>query len=204
MPRRRQAPVTVETDLLVRCRRRCCLCFGLKGDLTEKLGQVAHVDGDPSNSVEDNLVFLCFDHHSQYDSTSKMGKGLKRGELIRHRSDLYKALENGLHVRAGTEPKPHKVRESDVTLLEGVQQHAIAWYNEVVSTIGKLAKAQSRDEFIQVVFEYSNSRQHLPELLAAHRVLSRRRGMQELARDIERFLFSLTGGTVRGGYLSLP
>ncbi|GEM_PF-6848355 len=204
MPRRRKVTVRVETDLLVRCRRRCCLCFGLKGDLTEKLGQVAHVDGDRSNSDEDNLVFLCFDHHSQYDSTSKMGKGLKEGELIRHRSDLYKALENGLHVRDGTEAMPPNARASDVTLLRGVRRHSIAWYNEVVTTIGKLAKSKSRDEFTDLVFQYSNSRQHLPELLAAHRVLSQRRGMGELARDVERFLFSLTGGSARDGYLAFP
>ena len=44
--------------------RRCALCFHLNGDLEEKRGQLAHLNHDRSISREDNLVFLCMDHHS--------------------------------------------------------------------------------------------------------------------------------------------
>jgi hypothetical protein len=57
---RRQTPSMVELLVLDSSRRRCALCFHFKGDLTEKVGQIAHLDDDPSNTSEDNLAFL---HH---------------------------------------------------------------------------------------------------------------------------------------------
>lgn len=53
----------VHIDVLVKSRRRCCLCFALKGDHSEKKGQIAHLDNNRTNDKIDNLVYLCFDHH---------------------------------------------------------------------------------------------------------------------------------------------
>ena len=50
--------------MLSRCARRCCLCFWLKGDFAEKEGQIAHLDHNPANGAEENLVFLCLCCHS--------------------------------------------------------------------------------------------------------------------------------------------
>lgn len=101
MPKRTKTPEDVVTEVLTASLRRCCLCFALRGDGTEKKGQVAHLDQDPSNAALDNLAFLCFDHHDQYDSKTSQSKGLTIDEVKRHRA----ALLAHLAVRGGS-PTP--------------------------------------------------------------------------------------------------
>ena len=74
-------------------RRRCCLCFWLKGDDEVKKGQLAHLDGDHANSIEDNLAFLCLEHHDEYDGTPSVSKGLREREVRKWRNELYKEME---------------------------------------------------------------------------------------------------------------
>ena len=71
----------VQASVLVKSRRRCCICFGLNRDAALKSGQIAHLDKDSSNHSEENLVFLCFHHHDEYDSTSSQRKNLTLGEV---------------------------------------------------------------------------------------------------------------------------
>lgn len=82
----------VETRVLVACRRRCCLCWLLSRDDSEKPGQIAHVDRDHSNPAEDNLAWLCLPHHEQYDRTSRQAKGLTEAELRHARAELLEHL----------------------------------------------------------------------------------------------------------------
>jgi len=42
----------------------------------------------------DNLVFLCFDHHDEYDSRTSQGKGLTAGEVSFFRDELLASIEN--------------------------------------------------------------------------------------------------------------
>ena len=77
--------------------RRCALCFQLKGVLEEKIGQLAHVDRDRSNSAEENLVFLCMEHHSLYDSTTRQHKNYTPQEVLNARTSLYAAIADGRH-----------------------------------------------------------------------------------------------------------
>jgi hypothetical protein len=72
-------PENIEKEVLLLCRRRCCICFGLYHDLGVKAGQVAHLDHDSTNNDLDNLAFLCLIHHDQYDSTTSQSKGFKTG-----------------------------------------------------------------------------------------------------------------------------
>jgi hypothetical protein len=81
---RRSFPPEVETQVLIVCRRRCCLCVFLDGDPSEKEGQIAHVDRDPSNASPDNAAFLCTKHHARYDSRSRQTKGHTPLELRRY------------------------------------------------------------------------------------------------------------------------
>jgi len=90
---RKSVPTETITAVLVQSRRRCCVCYGLHRDTTIKPGQIAHLDGDPSNNDEDNLVFLCFEHHDQYDSRTNQSKGLTEAELRHFRTELYKVME---------------------------------------------------------------------------------------------------------------
>ena len=44
LPPRKTTPGEIELRVLTRSRRRCALCFYLRGDLAEKHGQIAHLD----------------------------------------------------------------------------------------------------------------------------------------------------------------
>ncbi len=94
MAKRTQVPDSTQADVLVRSRRRCCVCYGLKRDAKVKKGQIAHLDGDRNNNKSENLVYLCFDHHDEYDSPTSQSKGLNRKEIERYRDDLYYQFDN--------------------------------------------------------------------------------------------------------------
>ncbi len=88
MGNRKRILPEVIADITSACRRRCCICFALKQDDTEKKGQIAHLDHDASNNSPDNLAFLCLDHHDQYDSRPSQAKGLTIEEVKRYRTEL--------------------------------------------------------------------------------------------------------------------
>jgi hypothetical protein len=83
----------MQAAVLVLSRRRCAFCFGLNNDLTEKNGQIAHINHKSQDSRQENLAFLCLDHHDKYDSTSSQSKGLTEPELRHYRDRLYKHFE---------------------------------------------------------------------------------------------------------------
>ena len=93
MAKRKRIPPDVETSVLAMSRRRCCLCFALNRDSGIKKGQIAHLDQDSSNAALDNLAYLCFDHHDQYDSRTSQAKNVTLGEVRRYRTDLHEAIE---------------------------------------------------------------------------------------------------------------
>lgn len=95
MTNRKKIKSTTETTILTKSRRRCALCFGLEGDYSEKLGQIAHLDKDRSNDKLDNLGYLCFDHHSKYDSTSSQHKNYTITEVKTYREQLYSEMSKG-------------------------------------------------------------------------------------------------------------
>src|ERR1035437_1562923 len=88
MAERKKTPPEVEVEVLKRCRRRCAICFGLARDEAIKSGQIAHLDGKPSNVDFDNLAFLCLEHHDQYDSSTSQSKSLTLREVKAYRSEL--------------------------------------------------------------------------------------------------------------------
>jgi hypothetical protein len=57
-PPRKKISVVTETAVLIKSARRCTLCYHLAGDLEEKPGQIAHVNGDRTNVAEDNLAWM--------------------------------------------------------------------------------------------------------------------------------------------------
>jgi hypothetical protein len=89
MSQRKQTPRDIEADVLEKSGRRCCICQSLNGDFATKDGQIAHLDGDPSNSKFDNLCFLCLKHHDDYDTKRSQSKGLTLTEVKRYRDYLY-------------------------------------------------------------------------------------------------------------------
>lgn len=85
---RKPLSAKIVDSVLVACRRRCCLCFGLNRDTAEKAGQIAHLDRDNQNGSLDNLAFLCLQHHDEYDSRPSQSKGLTIGEVKQFRAEL--------------------------------------------------------------------------------------------------------------------
>ncbi len=96
MTRRKRIGAADQAEVLLASGRRCCLCYGLQGDFGVKRGQIAHLDGDASNSRTDNLVFLCLEHHDAFDSRPSQSKGLMREELLFYRAMLYRDVTRNL------------------------------------------------------------------------------------------------------------
>jgi hypothetical protein len=93
---RKTIPKDIEEAVLAACRRRCAICFGFNRDMLIKQGQIAHLDGDPENDSQENLVFLCLDHHDQFDTRTSQSKGLTIGEVRRFRTELCGSIELAL------------------------------------------------------------------------------------------------------------
>lgn len=85
---RQKIPQQTETKILLNCRRRCSLCFGLERDNRIKQGQIAHLDKNPNNNQLENLAFLCLSHHDMFDSRTSQSKGITKAEVIEFRNEL--------------------------------------------------------------------------------------------------------------------
>lgn len=92
-----RTPVSDETQvaLFAASRRRCCVCAALHNDYSIRRGQIAHLNRDPSNSRLDNLVWLCMEHHDEFDGSTSQSKGLTLRELRFYRDELYGRLAAG-------------------------------------------------------------------------------------------------------------
>jgi hypothetical protein len=78
-----------EKRVLVASRRKCCLCVYLYGRNEPRKGQIAHLNRDRMDGRPENLVWLCFDHHDEYDSRTSQSKGLTLQEVRHYRDALY-------------------------------------------------------------------------------------------------------------------
>jgi hypothetical protein len=114
-PRKKTLP-DVETVILASSARRCTLCFHLNGDLTEKRGQIAHLDEDRTNREEDNLAWMCLDHHSLYDSKTSQHKNYTIQEVKAARSRLYDLVVEGKHLTPAA-ARPYLQNEADKKTL---------------------------------------------------------------------------------------
>ena len=108
MGERKNIPDNVVAGVLETSRRRCCICVALRDDISEKKGQIAHLDRDPSHNDPDNLAFLCLEHHDQYDSRPSQSKGFTPEEVKRYRA----ALPARLAARPSSVPPDVRVRAS--------------------------------------------------------------------------------------------
>ena len=118
---RRSVPKDTQGEVLAACRRRCAICFGLNRDTAIKTGQIAHLDRDAANPSLDNLVFLCLEHHDQFDSKTSQSKGLSSEEVRRFRQELIGMFEPwerpatlaqvGAPAEGGSQPKRAAIRE---------------------------------------------------------------------------------------------
>lgn len=141
MNSRKKLTQDVQTEVLVASRRRCCICFGLHGDLTFKpQGQLAHVDRDPANSDADNLAFMCLEHHDWFDTRPSQSKGPTPEEARRYRNELYHELRKrdeqsgpelpadvALPVSGATGFEPVRVDDDRLTMLWKLRREPSEW-----------------------------------------------------------------------------
>lgn len=93
--RRPNVPEDSQLAVLTKSKRRCALCWGIDHVVTPQKGQIAHIDGNPKNNVEDNLVWLCLPHHDLFDARMSQSKGFRASEVKHYRNELYKGLASG-------------------------------------------------------------------------------------------------------------
>lgn len=94
---------------------------------------MAHLDQDPANSAAENLVFLCLDHHAQFDSRTSQSKGLTPQEVKSYRVELYQAMED---FRA---MKGEKLHNTAMVKLEQFISEQRARYADITHKIDSLA-----------------------------------------------------------------
>lgn len=102
---------SVETDVLLASRRRCSLCVFLEHRDTPRKGQIAHLNGNASDRRFENLVYLCLEHHDEYDSRSSQSKGYTADELRSYRDKLYMQID----------PQGKWITQTDIQVLEQVK-----------------------------------------------------------------------------------
>jgi hypothetical protein len=93
MADRKPPSPSIELQVLLASRRRCCICFGLHRDLDIKQGQLAHINRDPSDSTVENLAFMCLEHHDWFDSKTSQSKGATVEEAKHYRHELFREWE---------------------------------------------------------------------------------------------------------------
>lgn len=116
IPRRRIR--SSEDAVLIKSRRRCCLCFHLTGKREAVVGQLAHIDHDRSKSTEDNLAWLCLEHHTLYDSKTSQHKNYTSGELKHYKMALEEAVEHAEIGLEGPSSHPLPLRFASIEMAE--------------------------------------------------------------------------------------
>ena len=95
-PPRKRIRSDIEENVLIKSRRRCALCFFYEKKNGVRRGQIAHLDRRRANNVQDNLAWLCWDHHTEYDSKASQHKNYTIGEVKHARRALYKWIEKDM------------------------------------------------------------------------------------------------------------
>src|SRR6202023_3246597 len=114
--RRARVPDRIQSQVMVASRRRCCLCFFLRDDYTVHKGQIAHLNHDPADSRFGNLVFLCFNHHDEFDGQTSQSKGFTSIEVRTYRDKLYAKYD--VHEAELGSEKADEATEEESELIE--------------------------------------------------------------------------------------
>src|SRR5713101_7351889 len=79
--KRVKVPEDIQVEVARRCKRRCCMCFGLHRKLDVVDGQLAHLGRDPSKVSVDDLAYLCQPCHTKYDTSNNRTLSYIAGEI---------------------------------------------------------------------------------------------------------------------------
>jgi hypothetical protein len=86
---RRDIPEDVAAEVLFRSDRCCCVCR-VRGRPT----QVHHIDGNPANSVPENLAVLCLECHNDTLLRGGFDRKLDAAQVTLYRDDWYAKVED--------------------------------------------------------------------------------------------------------------
>ena len=137
----------VEAEVLVESRRRCALCFGLDGDTTEKEGQLAHIDRDPTNSARENAAWLCTKHHARYDSRARQTKGHTPDELRAYQRMLVQYLQS-----PGTWPDARQPKTKGPGVTLAVFDRRVPIYRATIAFIRAMVNGGRKDRKVPLQF----------------------------------------------------
>lgn len=93
MSKRKPISKNIETQVLTASKRRCCLCVSLRNVMVDRKGQIAHLNHKRDDNRFENLVYLCLEHHDEYDSKTSQSKGLAQEEVRYYRDKLYAQVD---------------------------------------------------------------------------------------------------------------
>lgn len=123
MTDRQKIPPSAQAEILINSGRRCCLCFGLHRDTGVKKGQIAHLNQDRRNNNASNLVYLCFDHHDEFDSTTRQSKGLTQTEIAVYRERLYDYVRTTFSAEATSKDFVVSSIEEQASVLDVIDRY---------------------------------------------------------------------------------
>lgn len=96
---RKAIPPKVQADVVTKSKRRCALCVFLDRNEKECRGQIAHLNRDHSDNRFENLVWLCLEHHDQFDSKTSQTKNYTKLEVKNYRDSLYQMNEGAEYTK---------------------------------------------------------------------------------------------------------
>lgn len=73
---RKKVNTDLEYEILYKCAQVCCVCRNSKNV------EIHHIDEDPSNNIEDNLVAVCRNCHGDAHTHRKLSQNLTRQKLL--------------------------------------------------------------------------------------------------------------------------
>lgn len=89
MSTRTSWPTDVSRAILTKCHFRCCVC-----PQHRRVADIHHIDGDNSNSVEENGVALCKECHTDAHTTSTMQRNLQPEHLRQFKANWEERCES--------------------------------------------------------------------------------------------------------------
>lgn len=89
MGSRKKLPRSAVVEIMDSVDLRCCMCPSSQSlPPTVRNGQIHHLDGDPSNSELENLVYLCLDCHEEAGKSTRSARRVPPELIVRRRDRL--------------------------------------------------------------------------------------------------------------------
>ncbi|KYK30240.1 MAG: hypothetical protein AYK19_04680 [Theionarchaea archaeon DG-70-1] len=111
------------TKLLFESRHTCSICR-----LEDKDVQVHHIDGDPTNNKEENLIVLCLNCHSKVSRTGGLGRGYSIEELRLYKKEWIN------YCRADTFKEVSKIDENRICfVLMPFREPFNSYYEQIIT-----------------------------------------------------------------------